>query len=91
MVVGHTYELARELSVYRDRLGGDLPYDRGIQQVKVIGWDARDVRVDLGLCGHDERDAALRPDPENRTAVPFAELLITRMGVSGNPRDRGVE
>ena len=35
---------------------------------------------------HDEALGwALRPDAENRTALPFADLLITRMQASGNP------
>jgi fido (protein-threonine AMPylation protein) len=38
------------------------------------------------LTEHDEALGwTLRPDAENRTALPFAELLIARMQASGNP------
>jgi hypothetical protein len=48
--------------------------------------------LEEALTEHDEALGwALRTDTEHRTVLPFAELLIARMGASGHRREGGVE
>jgi fido (protein-threonine AMPylation protein) len=57
--------------------------------VSLGGWP---VDFEDALTEHDEALGwALRADIENRTAVPFAELLLERMRASERRRDGGVE
>lgn len=57
--------------------------------VSLGGWP---VDFEAALTEHDEALGwALRADGENRTALPFAELLLERMRASGHRRDGGVE
>jgi fido (protein-threonine AMPylation protein) len=94
---------ARETAIAAASLYADIllthPFEDGnlraafpALQGALVSLGGRIVDFQSALTEHDEALGwALRPDPENRTVVPFAELLMTRMRASGNPRDRGVE
>jgi hypothetical protein len=88
---------AREAAIAAGSLYADIlrthPFDDGnlrsafpALQGALVSLGGRTVDFLDALTEHDEALGwALRPDAENRTALPFAELLIARMQASGNP------
>ena len=88
---------ARETAIAAASLYADIlrthPFDDGnlrgafpALQGALVSLGGRTVDFLDALTEHDEALGwALRPDAENRTALPFAELLIARMQRSGNP------
>jgi fido (protein-threonine AMPylation protein) len=94
---------AREAAIAAASLYADIlrthPFEDGnlrsafpALQGALVSLGGRTVDFQAALTEHDEALGwALRPDAENRTAIPFAGLLIVRMGASGNRRDGGVE
>jgi fido (protein-threonine AMPylation protein) len=88
---------AKETAIAAASLYADIlrthPFDDGnlrsafpALQGALVSLGGRTVDFQDALTEHDEALGwALRPDAENRTALPFAELLIARMQASGNP------
>ncbi len=88
---------AKETAIAAASLYADIlrthPFDDGnlrsafpALQGALVSLGGRTVDFQDALTEHDEALGwALQPDAENRTALPFAELLIARMQASGNP------
>ena len=88
---------ARETAIAAASLYADIlrthPFDDGnlrsafpVLQGALVSLGGRSVDFQDALTEHDESLGwALRPDAENRTVLPFAELLIARMQASGDP------
>jgi fido (protein-threonine AMPylation protein) len=94
---------ARETAIVAASLYADIlrthPFEDGnlrgafpALQVALVSLGGRVVDFEEALAEHDEALGwALRSDAENRTVVPFAELLLMRMSASGRRRESGVQ